>query len=500
VITASQLYNHVNCPRRVELDLHGDPSRRDAVSAFVQLLWERGSAFEAEVVVSLPGDAVLLGGLTGAERQHATMDAIKQGAQLIHGGRITADDLLGDPDLLIRVGDRYVAADIKSGRGDEGGDEERDGRPKAHYAVQVALYTDILERLGLSAGREAEIWDSAGERITYDLEAPRHAKTSETWWSSYQATRDAVAAIAAGASTVRGAMSSACGLCHWRTVCRAELIEAGDLTLIPGLGRTARDAMLERISCLTDFAAADPETFMEGKKTCFAGVGADRLRLFHSRAVMLTSPSPRPYLRDAVSLPDTHHEIFFDIEADPMRDNVYLHGFVERWGRSPDTERFTAFFAATADAEGERQAFADAVEFLRSRPEAAIYYYSKYERTTYRRLQRLYPEVCTAEEIEALFEPPRSIDLYFDVVFRATEWPTHSQSIKALAKHLGFSWRDTDPSGAASIEWYHRWCETGDPQVRQRILDYNEDDCRATIVLLDAVRDLPFRSEQGGPK
>lgn len=29
-----------------------------------------------------------------------------------------------------------------------------------------------------------------------------------------------------------------------------------------------------------------------------------------------------------------------------------------------------------------------------------------------------------------------------------TEWPTHDQSLKTLAKFLGFKWRDTHPSGA----------------------------------------------------
>lgn len=82
------------------------------------------------------------------------------------------------------------------------------------------------------------------------------------------------------------------------------------------------------------------------------------------------------------------------------------------------------------------------------------------------------------------------MDLYCDIVTKATEWPTRNHSIKTLAKHLGFRWRDSDPSGAASIEWYHRWVETGDPAVHQRILDYNEDDCRATIVLLDGIRAL----------
>jgi len=48
--------------------------------------------------------------------------------------------------------------------------------------------------------------------------------------------------------------------------------------------------------------------------------------------------------------------------------------------------------------------------------DAAIYFYSKYERTIYRRLQAKYPEVCDAEDIERLFDPARAIDLYGDVV------------------------------------------------------------------------------------
>lgn len=94
------------------------------------------------------------------------------------------------------------------------------------------------------------------------------------------------------------------------------------------------------------------------------------------------------------------------------------------------------------------------------------------------------------EDIERLFAPALAIDLYGDVVLKATEWPTRDYSIKTLAKYLGFTWRDVHPSGAASIEWFDRWCRERDPAVKQRVLDYNEDDCRATRILLDGIREL----------
>jgi predicted RecB family nuclease len=57
---------------------------------------------------------------TGAEKERKTLEAMRSGAPLIYGGRLAADDLLGDPDLLRREGDGYVPGDIKSGRGGRG--------------------------------------------------------------------------------------------------------------------------------------------------------------------------------------------------------------------------------------------------------------------------------------------------------------------------------------------------------------------------------------------
>jgi predicted RecB family nuclease len=205
---------------------------------------------------------------------------------------------------------------------------------------------------------------------------------------------------------------------------------------------------------------------------------------------MLKGSQPRPYLRATVSLDRTPLELFFDVEVDPLRDVCYLHGFIERQQGNNSTERFVAFFAEVPTPAAERDAFAAALDYLAARDTAVIYHYSKYERTTYRKLQERYPDICTPEDVERLFEPSRAVDLYGDVVTRATEWPTRDQSIKTLAKYLGFAWRDTDPSGAASIEWFDRWCRERSLEIRQRILDYNEDDCRATRVLLDGIRSL----------
>ena len=151
------LYDLVSCPHRVAMDLFADPVQRDAPNPFIQLLWEKGSLFEKQVVGELEVPFTDLSLQAGDEKERLTLEAMQRGDSLIYSGRRQAAGLLGDPDLLRREGDGYVAGDIKSGSGEEGAEDY--SRPKKHYAVQLALYTDILERKGLSAGRHAFVWD-----------------------------------------------------------------------------------------------------------------------------------------------------------------------------------------------------------------------------------------------------------------------------------------------------------------------------------------------------
>ncbi len=153
-------------------------------------------------------------------------------------------------------------------------------------------------------------------------------------------------------------------------------------------------------------------------------------------------------------------------------------------------------YADGATADAERRAYADALAVFRRWPQALVVHYGHHEKTYYRRLQRRYPELATAAEIESLYAKPRAIDLY--ALARRAIWPAADHSVKSLAQCLGFRWRDANPSGAASVEWYHRWVQTGDAATRQRILDYNEDDCRAMPVVLDALRAMNARAAERG--
>lgn len=488
MISASQLYDFVQCPHRIALDSFGDQTQRDAPDPFVQLLWEQGVDHEANIVAAL-GIGTNLVDVPPENRERETIAAMQRREPLIYGGRLTSADLVGAPDLLQLRGSGYIPGDIKSGSGFDGDDS--DGKLKRHYAYQLAHYVLILEQLGLSDGsREAFIIDRHGDRVPYVLTEPQGKRNTETWWDSYQEALMEARAILGKSQPTLGALSSVCKLCHWHSSCKQDLISRNDLTLIAELGRSKRDSMMPTIPTVSALAKVEPESFIKGKKTAFPGIGPDSLIKFHDRAKLLSTPGAVAYLKSAVSLPIAANEVYFDIEADPMRDVVYLHGFVERLHGHPPTARFISFFADGIDPAQEAAVFRSAWAYLNARiGDSIIYYYSKYERTAYKKLAEKYPDVCSVADVEVLFAHPAMVDLY-DVVLKGTEWPTYDRSIKTLAQYLGFQWRDSHPSGSASIEWYHRWIESGDSAIKQRILDYNEDDCLATGVLVDGIRNL----------
>jgi hypothetical protein len=74
-----------------------------------------------------------------------------------------------------------------------------------------------------------------------------------------------------------------------------------------------------------------------------------------------------------------------------IRCKQYLHGFVERNNGDNQTEQFHAFVANAANKAEEEGAFADAWTYVKSRQPCVIYYYSKYERTWWRKLRAMYP-------------------------------------------------------------------------------------------------------------
>ena len=91
------LYDLIGCPHRVTMDLFADPADRDEVSPFIRMLWEKGARHEQTIIGQVGVPIVDLYGFHGDEKERLTTEAMLWREPLIYGGRITADDLVGEP-------------------------------------------------------------------------------------------------------------------------------------------------------------------------------------------------------------------------------------------------------------------------------------------------------------------------------------------------------------------------------------------------------------------
>ena len=202
---------------------------------------------------------------------------------------------------------------------------------------------------------------------------------------------------------------------------------------------------------------------------------------------------------DKMGCPTADVEV--DIDMESYDDATYLWGatVTVNWpveGVEPGHKSFVTWGELTSEAEA--RIFADFwmwLNALRSlctaqgRSFAAYCFWAQAEDGAMNRaVLNPLPGGPTHEDLEAFrhSSPAQWVDLH-ELAKRQiqTEGPL---GLKQLATSCGFEWRDVSPSGEASMVWYEVASrdESADALAsRQRILEYNEDDCRATKALRD---------------
>ena len=446
-ITASKLYDYIQCPHKVWRDVYGPQDEKiQEANPFVQMLWEKGVNHEEQIIGSI-GEFTDLSAGSLDERFKQTMETIGNKTPLIYQGVLKFGNCLGIPDLLKRLPDgNYIPVDIKSGMGYEGAsdEDEEEGKPKKHYAVQLGLYVELLKQLGIPNTGTARVIDIHGNEVEYDLTQSMGKRTPMTWWQFFEQTKNNVEVLLENKAQVKPAIAGACKLCPWYNSCKKWSKANEDLTEIFYLGRSKRDVINEdlHIEKMSDFCNVDFAELAQQKKkdkTFLKGIGESTIEKLVRRAKIICI-TKKPVVYSKIEFPKVSYELFFDIEDDPTQEFVYMHGVYERQG---DKERFIHFTAHDNTKDAEKETWQRFWDYIRSLPkdDFSVYYYSHHEKTTYRKMQRQYPDVVSSDEVESFFSHPNTIDLY-PIVRDHTDWPLGSYSLKELAQYLGFKWRD----------------------------------------------------------
>ncbi|SEF30272.1 RecB family nuclease, putative, TM0106 family [Amycolatopsis pretoriensis] len=514
------------CRRRVHLE--HDPAMREVPLSppdpTAQQRIADATAHREDIVSRLmaanPGHWVKIDrDLPAHERVELTERAFAAEAQYVWGALFPVDAAghrRGGVDLLVRTGRGYVPVLVVRHRISDRGagaivteltdldpahrtaDESRKVRSQPRDQLKLVHTRRMLQTLG-----QADESLALGGVIGLDADVVVwHDLTAGTWpggrsaLTEYQvrfADRLAIATAAANGEEPLAEPSRVleCRRCPWWPTCEVVLTETRDVSLVVR-GEDAVELRRAGVSTVDKLAALDPTG--EAPAVNWTGVTfPDAVVL--ARAWLADLTLVRRV--DRVEVPRADVEV--DVDMESFGDaGAYLWGCLLTGADIGVAPGYRAF--ATWDplpTGDEARSFAEFWAWLtdiRERTEAAGLTFRAYcynalaeNRWLFGSVERFgdHPGIPAKKEVQSFVDSEEWVDLFRSVTDQFL--CSQGKGLKVIAPVAGFSWRDPEAGGEASMRWYRDAVgmdgETPDAGQRERLLRYNEDDVLATHAL-----------------
>jgi predicted RecB family nuclease len=514
------------CRRRVHLE--HDPAMADAPTAPPDPTGEQRKADAAAHRRSIADEIARLVGpgwteiprgpeVRTSDREQLTLDAMAEGARFIWAAQLPRDEAggrRGHIDLLVATETGYVPVLVVRHKVSDPGsgaqtsplakpwpharqpDRRRRVRPQPRDVLRLTHAYRMLQACGRAADGPAVagvIGLDGDVVVWHDLEAPtwpggRHALAE---YDVRFADRVAIATSAAtgGEPLAQPSRIVECRSCPWWPICRVELEQARDVSLVVR-GEEAATLRAAGVRTVDDLAAADPDD----ESLPQTGMPmADAVGLAKAWLADLTVVRRVP----AINVPRADVEV--DVDMESFGDSgAYLWGALLTGVDVGEQQGYHAFATwEPLPTDDEARSFAAFWEWLmvvrlRARARGLSFRAYCYNELAENRwllssAKRFAgkPGIPTTEQVQAFITSDAWFDLFGSV--RDHFLCSRGKGLKTIAPAAGFTWRDAEASGENSMRWYRDavGMDGTAPNDRQRIrlLEYNEDDVRATHAL-----------------
>ncbi len=264
----------------------------------------------------------------------------------------------------------------------------------------------------------------------------------------------------------------------WETYNNDKAVEMNDVSLVCGINTKIKGKLVaKKIRTLGDLVATTPADLAK-----IRGIGLKNAQKFHRKAKALADNDyscikPCKFQKEVT-------EIFLDFEGitEQLYCNVvvdidYLMGAVVRTGGKAE---YIPFVAHYLDEEGKM--FDQFMKWLLQYKSYVIYHWSHHEMTHLEKLAGRYG--FPKKTLSAI--KSNMVDLSVAAT-SSFVFPTYKDNLKHIATYTGFSWKHADVDAKECIALYFQYVENprGEKRALRKILDYNEDDCRALMHIKD---------------
>ncbi|MGB6183296.1 MAG: TM0106 family RecB-like putative nuclease [Rhodococcus sp. (in: high G+C Gram-positive bacteria)] len=470
----------------------GVQMRRDAAAAY------RLEVREAFLAADPAAWVVVSSTMPRSMQVRATRQACDEGAQRIWNA-VFADDAesgqRGRCDMLVRdPAGGYIPVLIVNHKVTDPGsgavtspleswapavDDTRKVRPQLRDQLAAVHVHRLLAHIGHAgaSGKAGVIGFGAQVMLVHDLSAVSQ---------EYERRFADRLAIASGEIVTVPAKVAECRSCPWWSECEEALRRTHDVSLVAAGSRAAalRSAGIRTIDELAEWTGGPPEEWPHGD---FADT------VIVAEAWLAGLPLVRRH--DEVTVHRADVEVDVDMESF-QEDGAYMWGTLldRRDGNAPEYRAFVTWeLVPTTDEARSFAQFWTWLQDVRSDAKArglsfAAYCYSRAAEDKWllgsaRRFAGM-PGIPTEAQVREFIDGPDWVDMYVAVSDNFV-CPS-GKGLKKVAPVAGFTWRDDEAGGEASMAWYLQAVGRDgdvDRSQRTRLLHYNEDDVQATRAL-----------------
>jgi len=336
---------------------------------------------------------------------------------------------------------------------------------KEHYALQISLLNHILSDIQGFTPRYSRV-ELKGKMIEVDY--TEHEERLKRELNYFRAIRD-------GSVKPEAHKPPKAASAPWRVYANKIVAQSKDLQMLPHLSAEMRQCLKIYGLTNTDQVAQAGLPFLQ---TLLEEPYASEA-YFNAQAYLYN----KPVLREAGHFPPPakKHNLYFDFEATETftKDNISFVYLIGIWDK--EENKYVSFVARTP--EEEIKIFEQFYDYIKEPQDTVLYHWTEYEAKKMRKLAT--ENKHDADKLNLL------VSLCYDLkvaVNKAFYLPAPSFSLKAAAPAFGFHWRQDDCGAMDSMVYFTQWLKTGNEDLLNKVLMYNEDDCKAMLFLEDKLK------------
>ena len=417
--------------------------------------------------------------LTREEKISKTIQAMKEGWEIIHGGWLKKDKWTGEFDFLI------INKELKSKFGDysyEVIDTKYSNKPKPDHIIQLGMYTYMLENTqGVLPKRFTIVLK---DMVRENVQVNQVNEFFKIHRENYEKF------VGNGVNEQRPEKCSFCNTCEWQEECEKIWIDEDNLNQVGGLTKVHLKKLLElKIDTITKLSKQNPDKILKGfrKEISHKLITQAKLQKEYEKTnVPIHKPKEINLhnLKGFNLLPQPSEcDLYFDIES--VEDHIYPGGLEYLLGIyyiENGKEKFKALWSHNK--EEEKKNLIKFFDFTKSHfkkyPNSKIYHYGSYEITALLKLTSFHK--IKGIEYDHYLNLDKFVNL-LEVNRQGLFISENSYSLKNVEKFYEFKREGDVQKGDVSQEYYIEWLETQDQNFLDEIESYNKQDCNSTYQL-----------------